>query len=55
MPETQEDLTLQVRPEGRKKPGSQLQGIRSQEGLVRPSTDWTRPTHVGEGCLFYSV
>lgn len=43
--------SISVPGKGRKKPLSQLQG--SFFVLFRPTTDWTRSTHVREGNLLY--
>ena len=66
MPEDQERRWRELQFQGRRRPMSQLEG--SQAGgtlsysgevdlfvIFRPSTDWMRPTHIGEGNLLYSV
>lgn len=64
--ETQNEPMFQFEPESRKKPTSQrevsqAERIPSYSGehqpfvLLRPSTSWMRPTHIGEENLLYSV
>lgn len=57
---------FQPESERRSRPTSQLKGnseeaftVAEEEvgllGLCRPSTDWTRPTHIRKSNLFYSI